>query len=125
MSKFVSLKQLSNFLRPIGRIELEGFPKYLYPSAGSIYPVQTYLAIQPDGVEGLAAGIYYYNPELHQLTLLTQGACLERGIHATVNQSIFDQSAFSLFLIGDLSSISAQYGGAARDFCLLEAGYMG
>jgi SagB-type dehydrogenase family enzyme len=121
----LSFKQLSDFLRPLSRIELEGLPKYLYPSAGSIYPVQTYLSVKSGCVEGLVEGVYYYNPELHQLTKLSEGACVERSIHATINQPIFDQSAFSLFLIGDLTAISLQYGDLARDFCLLEAGYMG
>jgi aryl carrier-like protein len=40
------------------------------------------------------------------------------------NQPIFDQAAFSLFLVGAMKAITPMYGEWARDFALLEAGYM-
>jgi acyl carrier protein len=75
-------------------------------------------------VEGLSAGTYYYHPRDHGLVWLSDGAHIDRRIHAPINQSIFDASAFAIFLIGQLSAITPMYGERARDFCLLEAGYM-
>jgi epothilone synthetase B len=120
----VPLSQLSDFLSSLCSRELAGLPKYLYPSASSLYPVQTYMYIKPGRVEGLAAGIYYYNPRTHRLMLISADVVLSQDVHGSVNQPIFEQSAFSLFLIGDLATLSEQYGELARDFCLLEAGYM-
>jgi aryl carrier-like protein len=58
------------------------------------------------------------------LVLLSADAALDRNVHAPVNQAVFDGSAFSIFLIGQLKAIAPMYGPLARDFCLLEAGYM-
>ncbi len=43
-------------------MQLDGspLPKYRYPSAGSLYPVQSYLHIKPNRIAGLAASFYYY-----------------------------------------------------------------
>ncbi|MCP4996507.1 MAG: amino acid adenylation domain-containing protein, partial [Gammaproteobacteria bacterium] len=99
-------------------------PKYRYGSAGSLYPVQTYLYIKPDRVVGVAGGTYYYHPLEHRLVLLSAEAQLNREVHGGVNRKVFDQSAFSLFLVGELAAIEPMYGPMARDFCLLEAGYI-
>lgn len=122
----VSLDQLSAFLTCLMQLEQENsiWPKYRYPSASNLYPVQTYLQVKPDRVEGLAAGVYYYHPAEHALVLLSPGAIVDKQIHGEPNQRIFESSAFSLFLIGDLNAIEPLYPEQARDFCLLEAGCM-
>ncbi|GHO60132.1 hypothetical protein KSB_86070 [Ktedonobacter robiniae] len=125
LSETIPFEQFSQFLGILGQIELEQLPKYPYPSASSIYPVQTYLYIKADRVEGLPEGIYYYNPQMHQLMIIAEDVRLPEHIHGAENRPIFAQSAFTLFLIGDLRAVRARYGEVARDFCLLEAGYIG
>ncbi|HBL25594.1 MAG TPA: non-ribosomal peptide synthetase, partial [Acidobacteria bacterium] len=122
----VPAEALEQLLASLLRIDLEGglLAKYRYPSAGSLYPVQTYLHVKPGRVAGIAGGVYYYNPRDHRLVLLTAGVELDRGLHAEVNRTAYDESAFSLFLVGVLSAIAPVYGELARDFCLLEAGAM-
>ena len=100
------------------------FPKYRYGSAGGLYPVQTYLYIKPGRVMGLSGGTYYYHPLKHELILLSTTTRLERTLHADVNQANYEQSAFSLFLVGELAAIEPMYGKMAHNYCLLEAGYM-
>ena len=121
----ISFGHFSLFLAGLSQIELEGLPKYRYPSAGGIYPVQTYLAIKRNRIEGIAGGLYYYHPRAHQLVLLSEHAELDRAMHGGINQPVFDEAAFSLFLVGQLQDMSLQYGAAAQSFCLLEAGYIG
>jgi amino acid adenylation domain-containing protein len=121
----ISFELFSAFLGALRQREIEGLPKYLYPSAGGLYPVQTYVYVKPQGIEGIPEGIYYYNPQSYQLVVLSDNVHMERSIHGAINQPIFDESAFSLFLIGDLTAISSLYGDLARDFCLLETGYIG
>jgi epothilone synthetase B len=122
----IPFADFSAFMTCIQEVQLEGsvLPKYRYPSAGSLYPVRTYLYIAPERVEGLAAGTYSYDPENHRLRLLSAGARIDRRVHFGVNQSMFDASAFSLFFIGDLGAIAPLYGDLARDFCMIEAGCM-
>jgi len=122
----ISFQQYSEFLSCLLQMEIEPYPlpKFRYPSAGSLYPVQTYIYIKPDSIEGLREGVYYYHPETHSLLATASGSQIDRSVHAQVNQSIFDESGFSIFLIGKLGAVEPVYGRLARDFCLLEAGYM-
>jgi len=126
----ISFEQLSLLLSSLLPINLEDtpLPKYRYPSAHGLYPVQTYLFIKSNLVEGLEGGIYYYFPPEHRLILLQAGEKVEKivsGEYCGYNQRTFEQSAFALFLIGQLNAITPLYGDLSRDYCFLEAGYMG
>jgi SagB-type dehydrogenase family enzyme len=126
LQKPIPFAQLSQFLSCLRQVSLDGKTKYLYPSAGSAYPVQTYLHIKPGRIEGLEGGIYYYHPVKHDLVLLSADATLDRNIHdPLINGPIFDQAAFSLFLIAQLRSILPLYGERSRHFATLETGYIG
>jgi amino acid adenylation domain-containing protein len=119
----IALSQLSAWLGSL-RAHTDSFPlpKYRYASAGSLYPVQTYVAIQPDRITGLEAGVYYYHPQQHELIQLSQSSLASEPFG--VNQSLVEQAAFTVFLVGQLAAIAPIYGERSRDFCLLEAGYM-
>jgi amino acid adenylation domain-containing protein len=125
-NELISLELFSQFLGCLRQMQLDGFPlpKYRYPSAGSLYPVQTYLYVKPNRIAGLTAGFYYYHPAEHTLVLLNPESAIASSIYGG-NQPIFEQSAFSVFLIGQLNAIAPMYGELAKDFCLLEAGYIG
>jgi SagB-type dehydrogenase family enzyme len=86
--------------------------------------VQTYLYIKPERVEGVAAGTYYYHPAEHQLVLLTPDSQVDQSIHSAVNRALFNESAFSIFLIGQLSAITPMYGELGRHYAAIEAGLM-
>jgi len=119
------LDRFSDFLTCLRQIEVaDGSPKYRYPSAGSLYPVQTYLYVKPNRVEGLAGGTYYYHPVDHRLVLIQPDAVIHADAHFPDNRSVFEESAFSIFLIAQLRAITPMYGDLSRDFCVLEAGYM-
>ncbi|NMO19733.1 non-ribosomal peptide synthetase, partial [Pyxidicoccus fallax] len=122
----VSFEQLGELLSCLMQLPLEDslLPKYRYASAGGLYPVQVYLHVKPGCVTGLAGGTYYYHPKHHELVLLTADAAMNRGQHAPGNRSVFDAAAFSVFLVGQMNAIKPLYGDLARDFCLLEAGYL-
>jgi amino acid adenylation domain-containing protein len=122
----VSLENLSKFLSCLLQFEFEGLllPKYQYASAGSLYPVQVYLYIKQDRVEGVPAGTYYYHPKEHRLVSLSADANVDRSVHEPTNQPIFDESAFSLFLVGQLGAMVPIYGEASLHYATLEAGLM-
>jgi amino acid adenylation domain-containing protein len=108
-------------LKPRGSL----FPKYRYPSAGSLYPVQTYVYVKTGWVTGVPGGFYYYHPGTHRLIQLAPACDAEVLHHNGSNQPLFDSAAFCLFLMGDLDAVEPSYGALARNFCLLEAGYIG
>ncbi len=120
----VPFAMLSRLLLSLRQLGIDGFPKYQYPSAGSLYPVQVYLHIKDGRIESLFPGTYYYHPIEHQLVSLSAGATLDRGVHALINRRAFDESAFSIFLIAEMSAVAPMYGPLAKEFCLLEAGYI-
>lgn len=126
----IGFDQFSAFMSHLLQMKLEQspLPKYRYPSAGSLYPVQTYIYVKPKGIDGVAAGIYYYHPGEHRLILLAHGEAVDKAVrqaHSGYNGTIFEQGAFAIFSLGELQAIEPLYGEWSRDFCLLEAGYIG
>lgn len=89
-------------------------PKYRYPSAGTLNPVQTYLVLR-DPLSGLAAGTYYHDPDEHALVPVSA---------ATPAAPDGSSSPTLLVLVAQRSAIMPIYGEHAADFSLLEAGYM-
>ncbi|KRE90066.1 hypothetical protein ASG87_18850 [Frateuria sp. Soil773] len=106
----ISLEQLSSVLTGVRAIAQPGtpLPKYFYPSAGSLYPVQVYLQV---GIgQALAPGHYYYEPDRHELVLVSD----------------VDPQAeiFRVVLVADSAAIEPLYGSLAPHFCALECGYI-
>ncbi len=124
LNSLISLHQFSEFLSCLYHIEIDALPKYQYASAGGLYPVQTYLYIKPNRIEGLKAGIYYYHPKEHRLFIISKCILTSEDIHSYINRDAFDESAFSIFLIGRMNAITPMYGDLSKEFCLLEAGYI-
>lgn len=121
----IPFARFGHLLSCLHQIEIDGLPKYRYPSGGGLYPVQVYLFVKADRVEGVAQGTYYYHPKRHALMLLCGEASVGADVHFPPNQPIFADSAFSIFLIAQMKAIVPLYGPVARDFALLEAGYLG
>lgn len=118
----VSLADFSQLLHTLRHIMVDGKLKRRWGSAGGLYPVQVYLSLKQDRVENLPAGTYYYHPVEHRLASLTLNGSIGPEVHTWINQRLFEQSAFSLYLIGQLDAIVPLYGDFSRDYCLLEAG---
>ena len=116
---------LGSLLGCLRQARLNGSPKYRYPSAGGLYPVQAYVGVRDGGVDGIAAGVYYYQPVLHRLIPLSEeDGVLDETLHWPANRVAAASASFAVFLVADLSAIQPLYGQAARDFSLLEAGAM-
>jgi amino acid adenylation domain-containing protein len=122
--KPVKLQDLSDFVGCLAELSLgENKHKFLYASPGGLNPIQLYLHVKPGRVEGLAEGTYYYHPEQHALMQIAEIAELDRDMHIPfINTPIFDECAFSLFLIADLGSIVPAYGDRSMHFISLEVG---
>lgn len=122
----LSMDQFGGFLRCLVKMDFEKlpFPKYRFGSAGGLYPVQVYLYIKEGRVEGIAGGAYYYNPYENRLVSLPGDVRLEGKLFPPGNREVFEASAFSLCLIGEMDAIQPMYGSMAKNFCYLEAGLM-
>jgi amino acid adenylation domain-containing protein/FkbM family methyltransferase len=126
LARPIAAEPFGRFLAALLALDVEDapLPRYRYPSAGSLYPVQAYLSVREGAVEGLAAGIYYYDPGHHGLLPLAPGAAIGPEVHAPVNRPMAEGAGFCLLLVGRLAAIAPLYGELARDFCLIEAGAM-
>jgi amino acid adenylation domain-containing protein len=121
----LALQSLSGLLAWLSQRELDGRAKYLYGSAGSSYPVQTYLYLKPGRVAGVPGGAYYYDPSAHRLVALGTGRTLSPDAYDYfVNRPVFEAGAFALFLVADLAAIEPLYGSDSLGFCQVEAGAM-
>lgn len=89
-------------------------PKYRYPSAGTLYPVQAYVVLRA-GTAAIAAGSYYYDPEGHELVALSP------EVPEAPDGST---PPMLLMLAAQRSAIEPIYGNETEPFSLLEAGYM-
>jgi len=118
------LDALGELLGRLRAVSIDGKLKYGYGSAGSSYPVQTYLYVRPGRVDRLAPGTWHYHPLEHRLSSLRPEARIGSEVHFFENRSIFESSAFSIFFIGRMDAIAPLYGDKSRDFALIEAGLM-
>ncbi|MEM7384039.1 MAG: amino acid adenylation domain-containing protein, partial [Verrucomicrobiota bacterium] len=101
------------------------FPKFRYPSAGSLYPVSAIIGVRSNRVDGCDTGWFRYDPHQHQLGSLTSNLSPDDSEPFPVNASVHEASAFVILLIADLARIEPTYGDRAREFCQIEAGYIG
>jgi len=49
------------------------YPLRSAPSAGGLYPLEIYVVVDAEGVDGLGEGVYHYDPVEERLTLLKSG----------------------------------------------------
>ena len=121
----VPFAKLRGLLGRLGSMTVDGQPKYLFGSAGSSYPVQTYFYAKPRRVESLPAGAYYFDPAGRRLVLISGGACIDPEIYDfLINRPVFDSAAFSIFLVAQLDAIEPLYGDLSLSFATIEAGLM-
>ncbi|WP_296352720.1 non-ribosomal peptide synthetase [Ramlibacter sp.] len=121
----VGTQAFAKLLSCLGEGELDGKPKYLYPSAGGLYPVQTYVWVKPERVQGVAGGAYYYDPKRHGLVRTSDaGVLTQEAYGAFVGGPLFQQSAFAVFFVAELAAIEPLYGDKSLEFCHIEAGGM-
>lgn len=87
-SKPLQLDQLAFLLwASTGIRQIQGTREFrVAPSAGALYPIETYLLINK--VEGLAEGIYHYNIAAHTLEQIVLGNFAENLGHAALEQKM-------------------------------------
>ncbi len=110
---------LGNWLGCLAQYKIEDalLPKYYYPSAGSLNPVQLYVAVNADVGDRIKRGIYYYHPVNHTL-------CPVPDVGLPRRRNDGEGKVFSLIFVAELGAIKPVYEMESEDFCRLEAGYM-
>ncbi|MEW9612483.1 amino acid adenylation domain-containing protein [Shinella sp. S4-D37] len=115
--------ELSTLLAPLRRHYRDGEERRLYASAGGLYPVETYLAVPPGGVEDLAPGGYRYDPQAHALSPRTaKDGFADLALLSSGSRETLAKSRLVLCFVLSLDAIAPLYDAASLSFGLLECG---
>jgi SagB-type dehydrogenase family enzyme len=91
------------------------------PSAGATFPLETYLIA--GAVDGLAAGVYRYDPAAHGLNRTAAGDVRADLASACMNQACVATCAAAILFGAVFERTAAKYGDMGHGFVLLEAGH--
>jgi len=93
------------------------------PSAGALCPLRVY--VLGFNVEGLAKGMYRYDPDSHELETLGRGDRKKAFMAAAAGQDCVGQCAAAVLLTADLRRMVREFGDRAQTLALMEAGHAG
>ena len=92
------------------------------PSAGALYPVETYLVV--NFVEDIDPGIYHYSVEAHELDLLMSGDFRTRIAHAALDQGIAYNANVVFIWTAIFQRSKWKYKQRAHRYVYLDAGHI-
>jgi SagB-type dehydrogenase family enzyme len=95
------------------------------PSAGATYPLDVFIFIGRDGVEGLEPGIYHYDVANHSLSLHKEGDQRRVLSIAALDQEFIAQAPVDLVICATLERTSRYYGRRAERYVHMEVGHAG
>ena len=102
--------------------EMEGFKFRTVPSAGALYPVETYVVVH--SVEGIEPGVYHYDPRVHALDQLKTGDFRMAVARAALDQesAYYANAVFVWTAVFD--RCKWKYGQRAYRYVYLDAGHV-
>ena len=92
------------------------------PSAGALYPVETYLSVQ--AVKGIEPGIYHYGVRNHELELLRKGDFREAVALAALDQGFLAEAAVVFAWTAVFARSKWKYKERAYRYVYLDAGHI-
>ena len=93
------------------------------PSAGALYPLETYLVV--GRVEGLSPGIYRYNADRGELTLVVAGDKRKELAAAALGQQSVSSGAVTIALSAVYSRTTGKYKDRGIRYVHIEIGHAG
>ena len=115
------LSQLLWAAQGITRV-VRGFGLRTAPSAGALYPVETYLVIH--SVEGIEPGVYHYAVERHELDQLKVGDFRTAAARAALDQKIAYRANVVLVWTAVFERSKWKYKQRAYRYIYLDAGHI-
>ena len=103
-------------------MESTGYKLRTTPSAGALYPVETYLIIH--NVEDIDPGIYHYSVENHELEQIRQGDFREAITHASLDQDMTFTSNAVFIWTAIFNRSKWKYNQRAYRYVYLDAGHI-
>ncbi len=123
-SKPITLDQLSYLVWAADGVQREerGYQFRTAPSAGALYPIETYLVV--NRVEGLDPGIYHYDLREHALDPIRQGAFSAQIAQAALGQEMCAEAAAVFVWTAVFQRCRWKYGQRAYRYVYLDAGHI-
>ena len=103
--------------------ESQGLPLRTAPSAGGLYPIETYVVV--NRVHGLDPGIYHYFPKDHDLELLRKGDYSNAIAHAAMDQKMAARATVVFLWTAVVQRARWKYGQRAYRYIYMDAGHIG
>lgn len=122
--KPLSLEELSYLLWASGGIQRveRGNAFRTAPSAGALYPIETYLLV--DAVQGVAPGAYHYSVRTHRLEELRLGQLGHDIVLAALNQKMCIEAAAIFIWTAVFHRSKWKYEERAYRYIYLDAGHI-
>ena len=120
----IPMNKFFKVISSLGKIKSNDTSHYLYPSAGGLYPIDVYISVKNNKIEGISGGIYYYNPIANTIYKIYNSP-LESNVHYYSNQKISEHSSFTILLVYNLEANIRKYGSDGYKYALIDSGYLG
>ncbi len=91
------------------------------PSAGALFPLEVYLVA--GHVEGLAPGVYHYDPYAHALIPLIEGDVRPKLAAASLGQACVGEGAITLLFAAEFERTTGRYGQRGEQYVAIEVGH--
>jgi SagB-type dehydrogenase family enzyme len=125
LSTPLTLEQLSQiFWAAQGITEDRGY-KRSAPSGGALYPMDIYAIVGDNGIQGLKAGIYHYDPHKHCAELIMEGDFRKDVARTALSQMWMAGAPLNLVITSEYSRITSKYGIRGERYAMIEAGHIG
>ena len=95
------------------------------PSAGATYPLEVFVLIGRDSVDGVDEGLYHYDVEGHSLLRYKSGDLRRQLSIAALGQEFIAEAPVDIVICALYERTSWRYGKRAERYVHMEAGYVG
>lgn len=125
LDKSLTLEQVSQLLWSAQGITNQKTGFRASPSGGACYPLDLYLVVGKNSVEGLQAGVYHYIVNNHSLKIHLRGDKRKVLALASFAQMFLAQAPISLVTTVEYSRITSRYGQRGIRYAHIEVGHVG
>jgi SagB-type dehydrogenase family enzyme len=118
----LSQEELTALVWAAQGVTLAGYLLRTAPSAGALYPVETYLAVHR--VTSVEPGVWHLNIPDFALELLSPGDCRRSLVDACLSQQFMGTAAVAFIWTGILNRAMVKYRERAIRYLFLDAGHI-
>jgi len=95
------------------------------PSAGATYPLEVYVVVRKNGVEGLNKGVYHYDPYKHCLVKTLDNDVTYELMEASLGQYWVGTAPINLVIVAEYARTTRFYGDRGYRYVHMEVGHVG